>query len=633
MAKSTKGEFSDKAASVQTANDNLPTWDLDTMFGYSGYGSPEFEAEFTALSELIQNFIDNYKGVVGALTGDELAEALDAEYEIDGLAGKVMSYVQLKEVQDSKAHGQSLEALTNRAIELFTPTNFFWDEIKQIDEESLQDLYAESERLTYYKPMLDNGRRSIPHTPSLEIQTYGSELSPSSAWIKLYEDRQVALRFPFEGKDMKADEITDISYSDPDQERRAAAQKVIEKVYAGDAWLNTKVHNELIRLKKVEDKWHNFNAPTEARHFSNNVPPEVVDALETAVKEAYPKTSHRFYALKAKLMGQDHLNIYDRNINVLEAGTTEKISWEEARTIVLDAYNSFSPKIGAIAQKFFDEGWIDAAPGDNKSGGAFSTSGPAQLLNPLVMMNYTGTARDVATLAHELGHGVHQYLAAHKGDALVHTPLTMAETASIFGEMATYKSLLERTENEEERRKLLFDKVNDMINSVIRQISFYDFEKRNHMQYREKGPLSEEDYSRNWVDALQESYGTSIPLDDSYGPVFGFIPHIVSTPFYVYAYAFGDSFVNALYQVYEEGTLDKEEFVDRYTKMLEAGGTYTLDDVKKDYGLDINDPAFWQKGLGMIESMIDELEVLCQPLLDAKNQPIVQNNAPDIGQP
>jgi oligoendopeptidase F len=467
----------------------------------------------------------------------------------------------------------------------------------------------------------------------LEIQTYASELSPAEAWKKLYSDRDVDLRFPFEGKELRANDIIEIFTADPDQNRRAAAHKVFEDVYAKDAWLNTKIHNELIRLKKVGDKWQNFDGPAESRHFSNNVPSGVVDALESAVKDSYSRTSHRFYALKAKLMGQDHLNIYDRNINVLEAGGSEKISWDEARRIVLDAYNSFSPEIGAIAQKFFDEGWIDAAPGDHKADGAFSSSGPAQLLNPLVMMNYKGTARDVATLAHELGHGVHQYLAAHKGDALVHTPLTLAETASIFGEMATYKSLLERTDNEDERRKLLFDKVNDMINSVMRQISFYDFEKRNHTQYRESGPLSAEDYGKNWVGALQDSYGEALPLDESYGPVFGYIPHIVSTPFYVYAYAFGDSFVNALYQVYEEGTMPKEEFVDRYTKMLEAGGTYTLEDVKKDYGLDINDPAFWQKGLSMIEGMIDELEVLCQPLLDAKNQPAAQTAAPDIGQP
>ncbi|MFP4313415.1 MAG: M3 family metallopeptidase, partial [Alphaproteobacteria bacterium] len=318
-----------------------------------------------------------------------------------------------------------------------------------------------------------------------------------------------------------------------------------------------------------------------------------------------------------------------RNTNPFAGQGEPKISWEEAKEIVLEAFSGFSKETKNIAEMFFDKGWIDAALGPNKRGGAFAHPGMAQTDNPFVMINYRGTARDVMTLAHELGHGVHQYLEA-ENKAVMHAPLTFAETASVFGEMLTFKLLLERAENEEQKRKIMFEKVNDMINTTMRQISFYDFEKRTHRQFKEEGkPLTTEDFGRHWVGALQDSYGEAIPLDEDYGVIFGYVPHLIHTPFYVYAYAFGDSLVNALYQVYEEGTIPKEEFVEKYTDMLAAGGTYTAEDLKEDFGLDIADPAFWNKGLDMIEGMINQLEELCEPILDAENTV----NTPDIGQP
>jgi oligoendopeptidase F len=324
-------------------------------------------------------------------------------------------------------------------------------------------------------------------------------------------------------------------------------------------------------------------------------------------------------------MGQDHLNIHDRNVNIFSGDGDSCIPFSEAKRMILEAYRSFLPEMADAAEKFFDNGWIDAPTDKHKRSGAFAHPGAAQLAHPMVMVNYQGKPGDVKTLAHELGHGVHQLWAAHKGDAIVHTPLTLAETASVFGEMLTFKSLIANASDDNEKRKLLFDKVNDMINTVMLQISFYDFEKRINRHYIEKGqPLSEEEMGNHWREALQDSYGSAIPLEEDYGYVFGYIPHLIHSPFYVYAYAFGDALVNALYGVYEEGNVP--DFEEKYTRLLEAGGTLKPSDIEEMFGLDIRDPGFWDKGLSLIEEMIDELEQLCQPLLDRKAKPDVKDN-------
>ncbi len=555
-----------------------------------------------------------------------MAEAIKRSKDTGALAGKLFTYLSLKETQDSKKYGAAYAGFQAKAAPLFSNLAFFAHEIKQIDGKAIETALQSSEKLRHYEPWLDSIRRGIPHTPPLDVQRYAAELSPESGWNKLYDDRDVARRFTFEGKALQMNEIVEIFTSAPDRARRKAAHEVFVETLAQDSWMFAQLHNEIMRLTAVDNRWSNFKNPWDARHFSNNVAPEIVDALETAVKDSYARISHRFYALKAKLMGLDRLEIYDRNVNVFEGGKEQKISYDEAKTIVLDAYRRFMPRMADEAQKFFDNGWIDASPDENKRGGAFAHPGGAQLAHPMVMLNYMGSPRDVATMAHELGHGVHQLLAAHKGDAIVSTPLTFAETASVFGEMLTFKSLLAGANNDDERRKLLFEKVNDMINTVFRQISFYDFEKRINTTYRDKGqPLTEEEFGTHWCEALQDSYGDALQLDESYGATYGYIPHIVHTPFYVYAYAFGDALVNALYAVYEEGSVP--DFEENYIKMLEAGGTLKPEDLQDMFGLDIKDPAFWDKGLQVIENLLDELETLCKPLLDPKNRN-TNKNAP-----
>lgn len=633
MSKAPSGNFNAQAV---TTNDALPTWDLSKV--YPSYKSPEFESDFQTMEKMINDFAAKYEGKVASLTGADLAKALEEDRQIDDIAGKLFTYVGLKTVQDNELYGEDEEALGNRATPLFTKMKFFFHEIKTLDEAAYTKLKS-APALEKWVPALDKARKDIPHMMALEVQKYAGELSPGRDWNKSYDDRLVSMEFEFEGKTLKLEEILEIFTGDKDRERRAAAHKVFQEGMKQNDWYFADVTNALIRLNSVNGRWTKFDKPWESRHFANGIEPKIVDALENAVKSSYVKTSHRFYALKAKLMELDHLEIYDRNINVFQDKDELKIPWDQARTIVLEAFKSFSQDSHDIAKMFFDNGWIDAAPGENKAGGAFAHSGMARAQNPYVMVNYRGTARDVATLAHELGHGVHQYLESKNDRAVLSTPLTLAETASVFAEMLTFKSLLTSAQSDEQRRKMLFEKINDMINTVVRQVSFYDFEKRIHGQFQnEQKPLKKGEIGAHWVAALQDSYGPAIPLDEDYGPVYGYIGHFIHTPFYVYAYAFGDSLVNALYQVYEEGTIPKEEFKDKYTKMLTAGGTYTFENLKDDFGLDVQDPAFWNKGLNMIEGMITELETLCQPILDqklaAKKAAVPPAaTAPEAGQP
>jgi oligoendopeptidase F len=342
----------------------------------------------------------------------------------------------------------------------------------------------------------------------------------------------------------------------------------------------------------------------DSRHLSNRVEREVVDALVDAVQGAYPRLSHRYYKLKAKWFGVEALDYWNRNAPLPDT-PTHVYRWEEAREIVLSAYGKFSPQLANIARRFFDERWIDAPVRPGKAPGAFAHP-TVPSAHPYVMLNYQGKPRDVMTLAHELGHGVHQVLAAHNGALMAQTPLTLAETASVFGEMLTFRSLLAVTTNPQQRRTMLASKVEDMLNTVVRQIAFYSFERKLHMQRRE-GELTAEQISELWMSVQGESLGPSIRLGPGYETFWAYIPHFVHSPFYVYAYAFGDCLVNSLYGVYQNAN---EGFQDRYFALLSAGGTKHHSELLAPFGLDARDPAFWQIGLNMIEGMIAELEVM-----------------------
>jgi oligoendopeptidase F len=375
-------------------------------------------------------------------------------------------------------------------------------------------------------------------------------------------------------------------------------------VFRQNLRLFTLIMNTLVKEKEIDDRWRKYPTPQAIRHLANQVEPEVVDALARAVRAAYPRLSHRYYAMKAKWLGLEKLEFWDRNAP-LPTADDRKIPWAEAQDMVLSAYADFAPRMADLARPFFEDGWIDAPVKPGKAPGAFAHPTVSDA-HPYVLLNYLGKTRDVMTLAHELGHGVHQRLAAEQGELLSRTPLTLAETASVFGEMLTFQRLLKAQTDPAREKALLAGKVEDMLNTVVRQMAFYEFESRVHSARRE-GELTADQLGEIWMAVQSESLGPAITLGDGYETYWTYIPHFIHTPFYVYAYAFGDGLVNALYAVYREAP---EGFQDRYFALLRAGGTKGHRELLAPFGLNAADPDFWAKGLGMIGDMIDELERL-----------------------
>jgi oligoendopeptidase F len=389
-----------------------------------------------------------------------------------------------------------------------------------------------------------------------------------------------------------------------DGRKRQAAAEALAKVFKDNARLFALITNTLAKDKEISDRWRGFKDVADSRHLANRVEREVVEALVEAVRAAYPQTAHRYYAMKARWLGKKKLFYWDRNAPLPDK-PERVVAWADARATVLGAYKGFAPEMATIARRFFDGAWIDAPVRPGKAPGAFSHP-TVPSVHPYILMNYQGKLRDVMTLAHELGHGVHQVLAAPQGALLAPTPLTLAETASVFGEMLTFRALLETAANARERKALLAQKVEDMINTVVRQIAFYCLERRVHEE-RKTGELTSERLGQIWLEVQGESLGPAIELKAGYETYWSYIPHFVHSPFYVYAYAFGDCLVNSLYGLYQDA---HPGFVGKYFEMLKAGGSKHHSELLGPFGLDASKREFWLKGLGVIERMIDELEAL-----------------------
>jgi oligoendopeptidase F len=412
-----------------------------------------------------------------------------------------------------------------------------------------------------------------------------------------------AIRFTVDGESLSL-EVVMSQMLDPRPERRKAAADGLAATLRDNERLFTLITNTLAKDKEIADRWRGFKDVADSRHLANRVEPEVVDAMVAAVRDAYPRLSHRYYALKAKWFGMEQLNHWDRNAPLPRA-PQRVIGWDEARDTVLSAYAGFDPSMADIAKRFFDRNWIDAPVRAGKAPGAFAHP-TVPSAHPYVLLNYQGRPRDVMTLAHELGHGVHQVLAAPQGALMAPTPLTLAETASVFGEMLTFRALLKRTTDPVERQALLASKVEDMINTLVRQVAFYEFERRVHNERRE-GELTGERLCEVWREVQGESLGPAVKLGPGYETYWSYIPHFIHVPFYVYAYAFGDCLVNSLYAVYQEA---ETGFQQKYFAMLKAGGTKHHKELLAPFGLDASDPAFWSKGLSVIEGLIGELEAM-----------------------
>ena len=586
---------------------DLPEWDLTHL--YKGLDAPELEADFETTAAACKTFSETYEGKLEDLDGDGLAACI-AEYEdIDRVLGRIMSYAGLLYQQNTQdpERAKFMGDAQVRVTDLTQPLVFFTLELNRVEEDWLKDRLASSDTLARYKPWLDRLRALKPYQLSDELEKFLHDQSVvgATAWNRLFDETMAGLQFDVEGEDEPLGlEATLNLLSDTDRSRRELGGRAVAKGMAENIRLFTRITNTLAKEKEVEDRWRKMPASDYGRHLSNQVEPEVVDALREAVQAACPKLSHRYYAMKAKWLGLDKLEYWDRNAPLPESDD-RTVTWPEARKIVLDAYSGFAPKMAELAEPFFDLGWIDAAVKPGKAPGAFAHPTVTDV-HPYVMLNYLGKPRDVMTLAHELGHGVHQRLAAGQGELLSRTPLTLAETASVFGEMLTFRKMLDAAPDQQTRKTMLAGKVEDMINTVVRQIAFYEFERRVHAARRE-GELTSDQLGEIWMAVQTESLGPAINLEPEYNTFWAYIPHFIHSPFYVYAYAFGDGLVNALYAVYEQGDAG---FQDKYFDMLAAGGTLHHTELLAPFGLDASDPAFWDKGLSLISSMIDELETM-----------------------
>jgi oligoendopeptidase F len=588
----------------------LPEWNLADL--YPARDAPQVRRDLEKAEAECQDFEQSYKGKLAALAsgadaGRRLAEAVRRYEGIDELLGRLMSYAGLLHAGNTadaaiaKFYGDMQERITAASSHLL----FFVLELNRIDDKLLEAAMADP-ALGHYRPWLEDIRREKPYQLEDRVEQLFHEKSVTgyAAWNRLFDETMVALRFNVAGKELSIEPTLNLLQSRKAAERKAAAD-ALARTFRQHLRLFTHITNTLAKDKEISDRWRGFPDVAASRHLANRVEPEVVDALVSAVRSAYPRLSHRYYALKARWFGKKKLPHWDRNAPLPQVAM-RTFRWSDAKDTVLTAYGAFSPKMAEIAERFFRDRWIDAPTRPGKAPGAFSHP-TVPSAHPYVLLNYQGRPRDVMTLAHELGHGVHQVLAAPNGPLMAPTPLTLAETASVFGEMLTFRKLLAETKDKQQRKAMLAGKVEDMINTVVRQIAFYNFERRIHTERRRTGELTSDRICGIWLEVQGESLGPAIELKPGYEAFWCYIPHFIHSPFYVYAYAFGDCLVNSLYAVYERASAG---FAERYLDMLAAGGTKHHSELLAPFGLDARDPTFWQGGLSVIERMIGELEAI-----------------------
>jgi oligoendopeptidase F len=581
---------------------DLPRWDLSDL--YASPDDPRIEADLKAGDVRARAFSDAWKGRLAGATPAQLAEAIGEYERIDEDLGRIASYAQLLFAANTAdpAVGRFQQTINERMTDISAHLLFFTLELNRIDDADLDGKLADP-ALAHWRPFLRDLRVFRPYQLSDEVERVLMEKSVTarSAWTRLFDETMAQMTVTLDGETKPLD-VAFNRLTDRDRNVREAAAREISACLGAQSRLLTLITNTLAKDKAIGDGLRGYERPGSSRNRGNMVEDSVVDALVSAVRDAYPRLSHRYYRMKARWLGLEHMEHWDRNAP-LPGSDDSAIAWDEAKRIVRTAYTGFDPALGTIAGTFLDRPWIDAAPVLGKSSGAFAHP-TVPSAHPYILMNYRGRARDVMTLAHELGHGIHQVLAARQGYFNSGTPLTLAETASVFGEMLTFQSLLDAQTDPARRRFLLASKVEDMLNTVVRQIAFYCFETRLHDE-RAKGELSSDRIGEIWREVQTESLGPAFEFTPDYDLYWSYVPHFVHSPFYVYAYAFGDCLVNALYGVYREGA---PGFAERYRAMLEAGGTLRHKELLAPFGLDASDPGFWARGLDVISGFIDELE-------------------------
>ncbi len=601
--------FSANQPAAGSALGDLPAWKLSDL--YPSATSPDFTGDMEKAGKMAIAFEDKWKGKLteaATMTGDAGIGAAIKEYEaLDDIMGRLGSFAGLtyfsntSDPANGKLYGDVQTRLTDYAAHLL----FFPLELNRIDDAAMDACMANDPAAGHYRPWIVDLRKDKPHQldDKLEQLFLEKSMTSAAAFNRLFDETMAELRFEIDGEKQPLEvALNMLQEQDPEARRKAAM--ALATTFRANLRTFTLITNTLAKDKEISDRWRGFEDIADSRHLANRVEREVVDALAAAVRDAYPRLSHRYYKMKAKWLGMEQMNFWDRNAPLPETPNA-LIPWTEAKETVLSAYGKFAPDMAAIAKRFFDEEWIDAPVRAGKAPGAFAHP-TVPSAHPYVLVNYMGKPRDVMTLAHELGHGVHQVLAGGQGALMCQTPLTLAETASVFGEMLTFRALLDKTSDKRERKAMLAQKVEDMINTVVRQIAFYEFERKLHTA-RKNGELTSDDIGELWLSVQAESLGPAIKISEGYETYWAYIPHFIHSPFYVYAYAFGDCLVNSLYAVYQNAD---QGFQEKYFELLKAGGTKHHSELLKPFGLDATDPSFWSKGLSMIEGLIDELEAL-----------------------
>ena len=583
----------------------LPVWNLKDL--YLSQNDKSLTRDLHNIKNGTLKFEKKYLNKVKSLTADDLFKAINKIEQIDVLMDKILSYAHLLVAEDGNNeknkifYQQMQETITKYASSII----FFTLELNQISEKKINKL-VNNQKLQIYKNWIINKRSFKPYQLDLKIEKILQDktITSHSAWIRLFDDMIASLKFPYKKEELTSAKIFNL-LSDNNEYNRKLAAKSVGKVLGNNIKIFATITNTLAKDKSINDSWRKLPTPISARNLSNVVEDSVVDSLVNSVVESYPKLSHRYYALKAKWFEKKYLMYWDRNAP-LPFQSSKTFTWKEAQNTVVDAYSEFNSNIGNIVKKFFDEKWIHAPVLEGKSPGAFAAS-TVSSVHPFILINFQGKTRDVSTLAHELGHGVHQYLAGKNQTHFnASTPLTLAETASVFGEMLTFKLILKQSTSKKERKALLANKVEDMLNTVIRQIAFFQFEKEIH-SLRRISELSIDKICSIWMDVQKSSLGPSIKYEEEYKYFWSYIPHFIHSPFYVYAYAFGDCLVNSLFNTYEQGLVS---FDDKYTNLLKSGGSKKYDELFRPFNLNLSKKSFWKKGLNVIESFIDELETL-----------------------
>lgn len=580
----------------------LPDWNLNDL--YTATDAKELIRDLNWLEKECNEFAKSYEGKLHTLSDKEMLTCIVRNEKISSISGRIISYAGLLYYQKTTDADRAkfLSDMQEKITVFTTKLVFFSLEINSLEDEFLDKLFTKNDQLARYKPVFEKIRAMKPYQLNDEIEKFLHDLGiVGDAWEKLFDETIAGLTFKIGDESLNIEATLNL-LTDQNRENREKATRELARVFSENIKVFTRVHNTQAKEKEIIDRWRGMPTAQMGRHLANQVEPEVVEALRNAVVKAYPEISHRYYELKRKWLGLEIMQVWDRNAP-LPMESNKLVTWDEAQKLVTGAYTNFDSRMSDLIKPFFNEGWIDAGVKPGKAPGAFAHPTVTDV-HPYIMLNYLGKPRDVMTLAHELGHGVHQVLASSQGQMLSSTPLTLAETASVFGEMLTFQQMLDQSCDKNERKVLLANKVEDMINTVVRQIAFYDFECKLH-DARKSGELTPSDINSLWMSVQSESLGPAFEFVDGYETFWSYIPHFVHSPFYVYAYAFGDGLVNALYATYKE---NPKGFEDKYFNLLSAGGSKHHKELLKPFDLDASDPKFWTKGLSMISGMIDELE-------------------------